>query len=392
MRIAYVVADAGIPVFGTKGASVHVQEFIRALGQEHEVDLFCAALGNNAHDLPVRSLHHQVRPPIDSSGDAALDRDLARIALVDAMTARVAAAHSVSPYDFIYERYSLFSTVGVTLARCCGLPFLVEVNAPLIAERKRVEALPLEALASEREASVFRGADAVLCVSDGMASYVRTKNAVRDRIHILPNAVDSSRFHPAVSGKEVQVRYGLQSTFTVGFVGSLKAWHGVDVLIAAFQGAAEAHWRLLLVGEGPERDRLKELARDLGIDGQVLFTGAIHHDDVPAHVAALDIAVAPYRGAQDFYFSPLKLYEYLAAGRAVIASDIGQISEIVRHGDNGYLVPPDDVEALTAGLRQLGGDVALRRRLQGRASRGLPSWNEVTRRVLDIAQSTVRAA
>lgn len=392
MRIGYVVADGGIPVFGSKGASVHVRELVRALARGHDVDLFCSALGEAAYHLPVRRIVHVPRPTLSPSDDPALDRDRARLAGVDAMTAQVAAAHAADPYDLIYERYSLFSTAGLSLAQSRGVPLLLEVNAPLIAERQRVEPLPLAPPAHEREQAVFRGAGAVLCVSEAMACYARAQGAVPGRVHVIPNGVDISRFNPAVSGDEVRSRYGLGSALTIGFVGSLKAWHGVDLLLHAFWQAAEPDWRLLIVGEGPEGPRLKALAGALGVSERVLFVGAVHHDAIPAHVGALDVAVAPYRSASDFYFSPLKLYEYLAAGRAVLATDAGQIAVALRHLDNGYLVPPDDVAALAAGLGRLASDGALRSALQARAPRGVASWEHTAQRVLDIAHAVRRAA
>ncbi len=391
MRIGYIVADGGVPVYGSKGASVHVREFIRALARDHEVDLFCAALGSDVHHLPVGWVRSQPRPAVPSSGDAALDRDRTRVATVDAMAARVASAHATMPYDFIYERYALFSTVGLSIARSSGVPFLLEVNAPLIAERRRVEPLPLAPLARARERENFAGADAVLCVSAAMAAYALKQGALPSRVHVVPNAVDMSRFHPLISGGEIRAQHGLGTSLTVGFVGSLKPWHGVDLLLQAFQQEAEPDWRLLIIGEGPEAASLKTLACQLGVDRQVLFVGAVHHDVIPQYVAALDIAVAPYRGSAAFYFSPLKLYEYLAAGRAVLASDVGQISSTIRHLENGYLVASDDAGSLAAGLRQLADDRALRSALEHAAPDGITSWDQVAVRVLDIAAAT-RAA
>lgn len=392
MRIGYVVADGGIPVFGSKGASVHVRELVHALGVENDVDLFCSALGKGAYDLPVRRICHVPRPTFPPSGDPALDRDRARIAAVDAMTAQLGEAQLAAPYDVIYERYSLFGTAGLAVARSHGVPLLLEVNAPLIIERQRVEPLPLASLAREREEAVFRGADAVLCVSEGVASYVRTHGAATERVQVVPNGVDDSRFHPGVSGDEVRSRYGLENALVIGFAGSLKPWHGMDLLLEAFSRVAEPHWRLLIVGEGPEGDRLKALARELIIADRVVFAGAVHHDIIPAHVAAFDIAVAPYRGASEFYFSPLKLYEYLAAGRAIVASDVGQIASAIRHLENGYLVPPDDAAALAAGLARLAADGALRSKLSSRAPRCVQSWDHVAERVLAMARRARRVA
>src|SRR5205823_5775752 len=140
-------------------------------------------------------------------------------------------------------------------------------------------------------------------------------------------------------GDRIRSQLGIDDNLVVGFVGSLKPWHGVDALLAAFQEAAGSDWRLLIVGDGPERERLEDQATQIG--GQVIFTGAVSHHQIPEYVATMDIAVAPYRASSDFYFSPLKLYEYLAVGKAVVATNVGQIAQVIHHGENGYLVGSD---------------------------------------------------
>lgn len=390
MRICYAVADGGVPVFGNKGASVHVRELVRALGQEHTVDLFCVSLGNRQYDLPVRNLHASTRAAyID--GDPTSARDRARIATVAAVKEAVHQAARTERYDLVYERYALFSDVGASVADAYDVPFLLEVNAPLIAERQRVESLPLAGQAHETERAVFRRADAVLAVSEAMAEYVRGVGADSNRVHVVPNGVDAGLFSSAISVREARERIGLNGELVIGFVGSLKPWHGVDLLLEAFAQAARHGWRLLVIGDGPERARLEAQARFLGCQEQVIFTGPISHHDVPPYVAAMDIAVAPYRTVPDFYFSPLKLFEYLAAGKPVIASRIGQIAVVIRHGENGYLVRPDDVQSLAAALEGLAVDEGLRKHLAGGASDGLVTWHQTAERVTVIADAVRKA-
>ena len=391
MRIGYVLADSGVPVFGTKGASVHVRELIRALGAERTVDLFCATLGDGHGDLPIRDLHVVPRPVLPEMGDPDLERDRRRLAYVERMKDLVDRACRGSGYDMLYERYSLYSDVGAAVSGAHDLPFLLEVNAPLIVERRSVEALPLASLAHEIESSVFRRADAVLAVSETMAAYAVGVGARVDRVHVVPNGVDASRFHPGVGGDQIRAALRIQAGLVVGFAGSLKPWHGVDLLLAAFARTATRSWTLLVVGDGPERDRLERQAGALEVSDRVVFTGAVRHDEMPAYVAAMDIAVAPYRSSADFYFSPLKLFEYLAAGKAVIASDLGQIATAIRHGENGYLVAPDDVLELSRALARLAVDASLRRDLARRAPEGLVSWQDTAQRVIAIAEQAQRA-
>jgi glycosyltransferase involved in cell wall biosynthesis len=199
--------------------------------------------------------------------------------------------------------------------------------------------------------------------------------------------VDTKRFHPGVDGVHIRSKCGLGDNYVVGFAGSLKSWHGVGVLVSAWMQAAKPGWSLLLVGEGPELARLATQAAQPGHRGRVVFTGAISHDEMPEYVAAMDVAVAPYRSIPGFYFSPLKLYEYLAMGKAVVASGIGQVRKVVRHGENGLLVPPGDADALGAALSLLGGDPALRASLAGRAPHELVSWEAVARDMVTVAQA-----
>lgn len=384
MQIAYVLADAGIPIFGDKGASVHVRQMVRALAAEHEVDLFCMGLGDRSEEFPVRRLVVIPNPP-SVSGDPTTERDLKRIAGVDLMWKGLERASVHSSYDLVYERYSLFSDAGLRLAQALRVPYLLEVNAPLVQERQRVEPLPFASRALEIEREIFESADVVLAVSDAVATYVSRQGAAPDRIHVVPNGVDTAQFHPGVAGDAIRASLGEEVALVVGFVGSLKAWHGVDLLIQAFGETAGPDWRLLVVGHGPERSRLEEQAIQMAPE-RVIFTGPVPHENIPPYLAAMDIAVAPYRSVPDFYFSSLKLFEYLAAGRAVIASRVGQIASIIAHCENGYLVPPDSGSALADALNRLGEDHALRLRLACSAPEGLVTWKQTAQRVVAIAE------
>lgn len=148
-----------------------------------------------------------------------------------------------------------------------------------------------------------------------------------------------------------------------GFVGSLKPWHGVDLLIEAFRGvlSADEKAKLLIVGTGPTEEALRQQAAKLG--GAVVFAGGVEHNDVPSYLSAMDVTVAPFRDIEGFYFSPIKVFEYMAAGRCVVASRLGQIEEVVQDGQRGLLCKPDDAEALSEALLTALRDPALRTRL-----------------------------
>jgi glycosyltransferase involved in cell wall biosynthesis len=145
-------------------------------------------------------------------------------------------------------------------------------------------------------------------------------------------------------------------------------------------------WRLLVVGDGPCRDQLEEQVHSLPNRDQVHFTGAVSHDRIPGYLAAMDITVAPYRPIDDFYFSPLKLFEYFAMGKAVIATDVGQISQMIRHGENGLLTEPANANSLAEALTLLAKDSDLRRSIADRSHHGVVTWSDIARRTTEIVR------
>jgi glycosyltransferase involved in cell wall biosynthesis len=381
MRIAYVCADPGVPVFGRKGCSVHVQEMLRALqGHGAGVDLFAARV-DAAPPSGLESLQvHHLTPVGD--GDPS-----SHAAAIAALNHQVnALLHRAGPYDLVYERYSLWSLAAMEHAATAGIPGLLEVNAPLIEEQAAYRGLRDAEGADRVAARVFRAASVLLAVSAEVAAWLERRGVARGRVHVVPNGVDPDRFRPDVW----PAAPGTPGSFTVGFVGSMKPWHGLDVLVEAFarlhDRAPDA--RLLLVGDGPAR---ADVCADLsarGLAGVVHSTAAVAPREVPALLTSVDAAVAPYAPASGFYFSPLKVYEYMAAGRAVVASRVGQLEAVIRHDVNGLLCPPGDAAALAAALERLRCEPALRARL-GRAARatvlGNHTWDAVAARVLELA-------
>lgn len=387
MRVAYVCADRGVPVFGRKGCSVHVLEVVRALRRRLvDVDVFAARVeGRPPIDLADLRLH--ALPFAVPVGLAAREA-----AALDANEALRQALSEAGPFDGVYERHSLWSHAAMEYARATGTAGVLEVNAPLIEEQAEHRRLHDRRAAADATQRCFAAAGAIIAVSSEVARYVRGFAGVRGRVHVVPNGVDPDRFRR-------QPRRGVTEgadVFRVGFVGTLKPWHGVPVLIdaVALLHAEAPGIRLEIVGDGPGRARLAEHAQERGLTGIVHFTGAIDPEDVPARLATMDTAVAPYGARDGFYFSPLKILEYMAAGVPVVASRLGQIEEMVRDGDTGLLCPPDDPHGLADQLRLLRDSPRLRHRLAARARQHVErhhSWAEVTRQAFALAGVTLPA-
>ena len=387
MRIAYVCADQGVPVFGRKGASIHVQEMVRALtAQGARLELFAANVGGGD---PVDLDQVIVHPlPAVSGGDRAA-REQAALAVNPAVRA---ALDREGAFDLVYERYSLWSFAGMEHAWNAGVPGLLEVNAPLVEEQARYRGLVDRAAAERVAERVFGAATVLVALSREIASYLDGYPAARGRVHVVPNAVNPDRFRPALE----PLCPASPGTFTVGFVGSLKPWHGLAVLVEAFVKLHERvpRTRLVIVGDGPEKERLVDAVSSRGVADAVQFSGAVAPNDVPRMLASMDVAVAPYPQLDHFYFSPLKVYEYMAAGLPIVSSRIGQLVDLIEDGVTGLLCPPGDATALAAALHRLLVDPNLRQRL-GRAAREAVlcghTWDVTARRVLSLALPTAAA-
>ena len=359
MRIAYVCADPGVPIFGSKGCSIHVQEMLRAL-RSAGADLSVVAARSGGVTPPEFGRLRLESGWLAGSRSAA-ERERCLLA-ANASVARALAR--LEPVDLVYERYALFAHAGMEYARRRGVPGLLEVNAPLLEEQRIHRALVDGAAAQAATRRAFAAASELRAVSDEVASWLERFPEARGRIRVVPNAVDLQRFRPDVRAEQPDAR------FTVGFVGSLKPWHGVDGLLSAFARlrTARPRVRLLLVGDGPERGALERRCAALKLGDAVVFSGAVAPTRIPGLLTSMDVAAAPYPSCDGFYFSPLKLYEYLAAGLPVVASRAGEIARSVEHGVDGWLCEPGDVAALQAALVRLHDDGPLRARL-GREAR-----------------------
>jgi glycosyltransferase involved in cell wall biosynthesis len=207
------------------------------------------------------------------------------------------------------------------------------------------------------------------------------------KIVVLPNGADPDVFVPGKGGEDVRRRYRIEDRFVIGFVGILRPWHGVDLLLEAFCELRISHpaVHLLIVGDGPIQAQLESRARDLGCAEAVTFTGRLTHQDVVAHVAAMDVAVSPHA---TFYASPMKILEYMAMGKPLVAPAMDNIRDIVDDGETGMLFEPGNTTALAATLCRVSGDQTLREQL-GRLARGRVverfNWRLSALRVVDEA-------
>ena len=304
----------------------------------------------------------------------------------------VRAIKSFAP-EVLYERYNLFLTAGVRAKKRFDLPMLLEVNAPIYAERKHFDGIALDALARAAERAAWCGADIVLPVTAALGHIVREVTGPAHRIETIPNGINHQHFAGPFDSDAVRRQWKLDGRIVLGFAGFVRDWHGLDRVIASIAQDGPEHPRMLLVvGDGPARAPLEAQAAALGIASRVVFTGIVPRDEIPAYIATFDIALQPGVVA---YASPLKLFEYLALGRAIVAPDQPNIREILNDGVNAVLFDPADPDGLTRAIERLTRDSELRKRVADGAkhtiaARGL-TWDRNAERVSELFKELLAA-
>ena len=257
--------------------------------------------------------------------------------------------------DLIYDRYNSYCTAALEAGRKARVPVVLEVNAPIAYERNVYEKLKLKypGLASRYEERICSGADHVFAVSTPLRDFLVEKRNVAERnVTVLPNGANPEKFDPNFNADPFRRELGVSDKFVIGFVGILRQWHGVELLLQVFANLNQRHsdLHLVLLGDGPMQDTLERLARNLGVADLVSFTGRKDHESVKNYVATMDVAVSP---RATFYASPMKILEYMAMGVPTVAPNMPNIRDIVEHGEDGLLFDAENPHALEQALERL---------------------------------------
>jgi glycosyltransferase involved in cell wall biosynthesis len=303
----------------------------------------------------------------------------------------IVRAASGQTADFVYQRYQLGSSAGLELARRLGVPLVLEFNGPEVwVERhwRSRRLLLLGRLLERLERRNLHDASLVVVVSEPLGRHVRDQGVPADRVLVNPNGVDVNQLarYRELTAAQWRQRLGLPEVPTVAFIGSFGPWHGVELLPALIEAVPEAQW--VLVGGGGLFASVRAEIQARGLSERVRLTGVLERGRALEMLCCSDVCVSPHVPNPDgtpFFGSPTKLFEYMGLRRAIVASDLDQIGEVIEDGRSGLLCPPGDVDAAAAAVRRLLGDPALRERLAlGALQRATErySWSAHARRIL----------
>jgi glycosyltransferase involved in cell wall biosynthesis len=389
--VARVLYSAFDVVPSPKGASTHVVQFVRGLaGAGHDVTLVTPRAPGLAEEERFEGAH-MLRVGTPGGGNF-----LARALEFGEAVADCARARG--PFDVAHFR-SFWSGLPLTLlAPDLGFRTVFEANS-LVSVELPFHYPPLRASPTldrirRLELLTLARADAIVCVSRVTKGFLASLGAASKRIEVIPNGVDVEAFRggppPAVEGREPVLLY----------VGTLADWQGIGTLVEALPGIlAHRPVRLRIVGRGRSRQR-KDLAkrvRKLGLEPHVSVEPGVPHHEVPAAIAAADLCLAPLSYNERNVVQgccPLKVLEYLACGRPLVASNLPVVRELVREGRDALLVPPDAPEALAAAVLRLLSDPRLAARLAARGQRRVReafTWKRAQKRLLKLYERLLAA-
>lgn len=306
-----------------------------------------------------------------------------------AFSTKVSEMIAISPPDFIYQRYCRFSWAGVEASLRANVPLFLEYNGSEVWIGKHWDKTERLDLLERCEMLNLKAAARIFVISEVEKNNLLKVGITDEKIIVNPNGVDADAFRPGVGGETVRKELSANDIL-VGFVGTFGPWHGVLALadaIALTPKNAGIHF--LLIGDGSLRAEVENKLRASGDLDRVTFAGIVSHHRVATFLDACDILVSPHvplADGSEFFGSPTKLFEYMSAGKAIVASRLGQIGDVLTDNETALLVEPGNVKELSAALVKAANDPELRLRL-GQAARcaviNRHTWLRNAQRVLD---------
>ena len=399
MRILYYSPHPNLNLSDPAGYGTHMREMIasfRAMGHEVKPVIMGGTEKRDNQSAPrnsrIKNLAKKIIPT--RRWEALKDQRLLRFD----QKAQQELSEEIARFkpDFIYERANYMQVSGVRAANEAGVVHLLEMNSPYTEEKKELDGdSTLLPRADDLEKEQLKRTQEVICVSSSLKEYFIGKHRLpTGKFTILPNAIDPEKLKVEKRKvKELRKSYGLEGKTVIGWVGSIQPWHGISTMIEAFSALPEAAREkaaLMIVGGGETLEEMKALAEGTPAGKQIVFTGYVPHKQVFAHIALMDLCLLPNT---KWYCSPIKIFEYGAMGKAIIASDHAAVLDVMEPDLDGLIISPD-VPALTDALQKILPKPALRERLALHFRDKVMqkhTWMANAERVIKIAKAHIEA-
>jgi glycosyltransferase involved in cell wall biosynthesis len=422
LKIAHIYQESALRFSEPQAAQLHIYHTIHGLQEAgHQVSLL-ALQGRQVlctQDLEVFKSDQRLAghfAQLGLSGTAIFkgfesgvrrvqsELRLPYLALFDSYRTAEAGYRNLKGFDLIHERFNLFALGGAWAGRRLGIPFVLEVNADLLEQRK-FKGIPERGIrrlfAVWATRMCFKAAAQIICISAGLKDHLSRKwNIEGSKLTVLPCAADVHAFGSNHNARLVRRGLGLTTEPVVLWVGGFYPWHDLDLLLRSFILILQRYpsAKLVLVGDGQTRQSVAQEVEKNGLQQSVIMTGAITHSQVPEMVSIADVAVvpsAPVSASHGGTGTPLKLFEYMAAGKAIVATALNQAAEVIQDGRNGLLVEAGNVNRFADAILTLLNDPGTRRRLGQNARQqaiALYSWEQYTRTLEQIYLHVLESA
>jgi len=289
----------------------------------------------------------------------------------------------------------LFSPL--VLSKLLRIPQILEIDSPVSYEIEKFHkgyAIPFSLYRLMDRFNIYFST-ACFTVSEELRRHYCWQITDPDRITVITNGADIIKFHPQIDPFSLKNKYCLTNRLVVGFIGSFHYWHGIENLILLIENLLSTYDNvcfLFVGGGGPMEDDLRKYIQENRIEEKVVFTGHVAHDEIPQYVAAMDMVLAPYPKLDFFYYSPVKIFEYMACAKPVVTSRIGQIGDVIVHGWNGLLCEPDNIQQYTDRLSDLIRSSTLREKIGQNARKTIVenfTWKKKAQELSNLCECVI---